>query len=527
MAKQKIGIDVGGTNTDVVVLDQKNNVVAKVKTPTTGDITTGILQGLKKVSISKSVQKENVTHIMLGTTHCTNAIVQRKGLAKVASIRIGSPATHLIPPMMDWPEDLKAAVDGHHFIIGGGYEFDGRLLNNLSEDELNEVFNRIKNKVDAIAITGVFSQINSEQENEVCEFFHKKLGKNFPVSLSHEIGSVGILERENATILNAALYPIARDLTDAFNIAVSTMGFNAEIFFGQNDGTLMSVDYARKYPIFTIACGPTDSIRGAAFLSGIQDGIVIDVGGTTTDVGVLVNGFPRESAVSANISDVRTNFRMPDVLSIGLGGGTIIKTVDEQVSIGPESVGFKLSEEAIGFGGATATLTDIGILSGKMNIPEAKSITQIRDQLESKFSKTDEFVKNVLVKIADLTKDVIDSLKTNAEDIPVILVGGGSQLMPDKISGTSSITIPEHYEVANAVGVAIAQISGEVEKVYNIGGTTREQVIEETKSLAIKDAISAGADKKTIEVIDSEDIALAYLPNALKVKVKVAGDLLV
>ena len=121
---------------------------------------------------------------------------------------------------------------------------------------------------------------------------------------------------------------------------------NAEVYLSQNDGTLMTLDNARRYPILTIACGPTNSIRGASYLTCRDDAIVIDVGGTTSDFGVLSHGFPRESGVAVDIGGVRTNFRMPDVISIGLGGGSIVREHDAgTVTVGPDSVGYHNNSE--------------------------------------------------------------------------------------------------------------------------------------------------------------------------------------
>ncbi len=107
----------------------------------------------------------------------------------------------------------------------------------------------------------------------------------------------------------------------------------------------MSIEYAVKYPIFTVACGPTNSLRGASYLSELTDAIVLDVGGTTTDIGVLVQSFPRESSLAVEIGGARTNFRMPDLISIGLGGGTIIRIEENgEFTIGPDSVGYRLPE---------------------------------------------------------------------------------------------------------------------------------------------------------------------------------------
>ncbi len=146
------------------------------------------------------------------------------------------------------------------------------------------------------------------------------MGEDVHVSISSEIGSMGLIERENATILNAALCQVAERFTEGFAKSLEGEGItNADVYLSQNDGTLMTMEHARRYPILTIACGPTNSIRGASYLSQLKNAIVIDVGGTTTDLGVIQNGFPRESSVAVTIGGVRTNFRMPDVVSIGLG----------------------------------------------------------------------------------------------------------------------------------------------------------------------------------------------------------------
>ncbi|NEK79403.1 MAG: hydantoinase/oxoprolinase family protein, partial [Xanthomonas perforans] len=157
-------------------------------------------------------------------------------------------------------------------------------------------------------------------------------------------------------------YGVARSVTRALLTVVEEEGLDAVTYFAQNDGTLMSLDYAAQYPVLTIGSGPANSIRGAAYLSGVDDAIVVDVGGTTSDLGVLVNGFPRESTLPREIGGVRTNFRMPDILSLGVGGGTIVDPATGVV--GPESVGYRIEREALLFGGAIATLTDAAALAG-------------------------------------------------------------------------------------------------------------------------------------------------------------------
>src|SRR5204862_571936 len=135
-----------------------------------------------------------------------------------------------------------------------------------------------------------------------------------------------------------------------------------------------AVDYAERYLVSTFASGPTNSMRGAALLSGELDCAVVDIGGTTSDVGVLQCGFPREAAVAVDIGGVRTNFRMPDVLSIGLGGGSVVAGSDCAVTVGPTSVGYRLTEEALVFGGSTPTITDAAVAGRRAEIGDPAAL---------------------------------------------------------------------------------------------------------------------------------------------------------
>ncbi len=202
------------------------------------------------------------------------------------------------------------------------------LLLPLIHKRFSNTLRQMKGKSRLVAITGVFSPVNPEHELRVRDLVHEELGTEMPVSLSSEIGSVSCWSERMQQCLNAALIAVARTAIERFCPCDSPTQIPATFFLGQNDGSLMSVDYALHYPIFTIASGPANSIRGAAYLSQVRDAIVIDIGGTTTDIGILQKGFPRESALAVEIGGVRTNFRMPDLLSIGLGGGSRVHQED-------------------------------------------------------------------------------------------------------------------------------------------------------------------------------------------------------
>src|SRR5205814_9888439 len=227
--------------------------------------------------------------------------------------------------------------------------------------------------IETVAISSVFSPVNAEAEGEAAAVIAEGL-PGAAISLSHEIGRIGLLERENATIMNACLRGLATTIVAAFGVALAELGVDAPVYLSQNDGTLMGVGYAERYPVATFASGPTNSMRGAAFLSGILDCAVVDVGGTTSDVGVLQNGFPREASIAVEIGGVRTNFRMPDVFSFGLGGGSIVRG-DAELTIGPDSVGYELTERARVFGGSELTATDLAVAAGMAEIGDAALVT--------------------------------------------------------------------------------------------------------------------------------------------------------
>ena len=514
----KLGIDVGGTNTDAVLIDENLHVVASIKQHTTANIYDGILNAVRAVLEQSGIDRREIRQAMLGTTQCTNAIVERKNLAPIGILRIGAPASRGIPLMVDWAEDLKK-IAVKTAIVGGGFEYDGRELAPFDVAAATSFFEALKKEgVKSVAISCVFSTVRNEHELEAAKLCKKIMGDDVHVSISSEIGSMGLIERENATILNAALYKVAQSFTEGFAQSLADEGVtNAQIYLSQNDGTLMTMDYARRYPILTIACGPTNSIRGASYLSQIKNAIVIDVGGTTTDLGVIQNGFPRESGVAVTIGGVRTNFRMPDVVSIGLGGGSIVrKQPDGSVTVGPDSVGYQITEKALCFGGDVCTATDIAVRLGMTELGDKALVAGIDEA----------FAKKAMAAIRALCEDSIDAMKVSSEDVDVILVGGGSIVLPESLTGAKSVTKHEHGGVANAIGSAISKVSGTYEQLIDYNEIPRDEALAKAKAEAVELAVAAGAVRETVEIVDAEDVPLQYYPgNTARVKIKAAGDL--
>jgi N-methylhydantoinase A/oxoprolinase/acetone carboxylase beta subunit len=510
----RLGIDVGGTNTDAVILDCSDQVRAKVKVPTTADVTGGIIAALDAVVRSPGIDASRITHAMLGTTHATNAVLERRKLFRVAVVRIGGPATLGVRPMFGWPADLAAAVSAGAVIVDGGIEFDGRDLSPFDGDAVARFLGSVAGQADGVAITSVFAPVSPRHELLAAEIVRRELGE-VPVSLSHEIGSVGLLERESATILNTALAGVAGDVAQALGQALAAHGLSPVTFFAQNDGTLMALDHVLRYPVLTIGSGPANSIRGAAFLTGRTDALVADVGGTSTDLGVLVNGFPRESSQGVEIGGIRTNFRMPDLVTIAVGGGTVLGGTDQAVRLGPVSVGFRLREEALVFGGSTPTLTDSAVAAGRVVLGDPALTAPSRQLLEAAARAADSQLA-----------DAIDRVKTTKGDLTLIAVGGGSILIPDDLPGVSEVIRPEHFDAANAIGAAIAAVSGQVDRIFHFGPGGRKAALAEASDEARDHAVAAGADPGSVQIIELEEIPLAYLTSpAVRIRAKAAGTL--
>jgi N-methylhydantoinase A/oxoprolinase/acetone carboxylase beta subunit len=511
----RIGIDVGGTNTDAVLMDG-DRVLAAVKSTTTADVTEGIVAALGGLAAQCRFEPADVTAVMIGTTHFTNAIVEARRVAPTAAIRLGLPATRALPPMVDWPERLAQALGRHVYMCHGGHEFDGRVIAPLDRDELRAAVEDIAAKgIASVAISSVFSPVSSEFETEAAAIVREVL-PGADISLSHEVGRMGLLERENATIVNACLRPLAAEISAAFERSIKDAGIAAPLFLSQNDGTLMDVEYARNYPVATFASGPTNSMRGAAFLSGLEACAVVDVGGTTTDVGMLQRGFPREASAEVDIGGVRTNFRMPDVLSVGIGGGSYVRGGAGDVTVGPDSVGYELTRRALVFGGDTLTATDLAVAAGIAEIGDASLVRGLDPAL----------VRAGLERIASDVAAIVDRMRTSATPLPVVAVGGGSILVPETLESASEVRWPEHFAVANAIGAAIAQVGGEVDRIFAVDAGSRDAVLDTAKQEAIDKAISAGARPGTVEIFDVDEVPIAYLPgNATRIRVKAVGEL--
>ncbi|PVI08009.1 hydantoinase [Periconia macrospinosa] len=527
----RIGVDVGGTNTDGVIIDPTRSseadrgIVAWHKAPTTKDPSNGIADAITTMFKSASVDPASIASVTIGTTHFVNAVITRDAtrLSRVAVIRLTGPFSKHAPPCVDWPSALRNLILGHFALVKGGLEVDGDLISDIEENEIVEKCKKIKEKgIRSIVVNGIFSPIDTvkRQEERAAEIIKRELG-NVDVVLSKTVANLGFLERENAAILNASILAFARQTISSFQTPIKKLGLTCPVFITQNDGTILSGEAASRLPIRTFSSGPTNSMRGAAFLVGNEGKgeamMVVDVGGTTSDVGLLLaTGFPRQQAAYSELSGVRMNFSYPDVKSIGLGGGSLVTRVRDRLKVGPESVGYKLPEKALVFGGDTPTATDYTVASGgELKIGDPGKV-------RNKFPPED--IDAFRAETRRMLEQIIDTMKTSPEDLPVLLVGGGAVIAPDSLKGASRVIKPKWSGVANAIGAAMARVSAVVDTVRSTESKSEKEVLVEIEEEARRRTIEAGASADSVSIVEVETLPLPYIADKVRFVVRAAGD---
>lgn len=513
-ARFTLGVDVGGTNTDAVLM-RGREVIASAKRTTTTDVGEGVFAVVEAVLGDAAIQPQSIASVMIGTTQFINAFVQRRGLARVGAVRVSAPMGDGVPPFAGWPKDLLAATGEQGYFVQGGAFYDGRAYAPLERAQLEQVAKDIRTReIRAVTVSSCFAPARPDIERDAAQII-QEFYPEADITLSAEVGGIGLVDRENAAIMNGALREMARRVVAELTEGLRRAGISSPIYFSQNDGTLVSADFATRFPVVTCSAGPTNSLRGAAFLTGLEDALVMDIGGTTTDVGFLVRGFPRETSRAHEIGGVLTNFHMPDILSIALGGGTLVRDTDAGLKLGPESVGYQLTERALVFGGAELTATDVAVRAGHAQIGDPSKVQAVSEEL----------MEEALNLIHGRIEDAIDQMKTNSKPVPVILVGGGHVLLGRPLRGTLEVHRPRFAEVANAVGAAIAMASGRVDRLFDYTGG-REAALQQAKDQARQSARAAGADPETIKIVEVSELPLTHMrTNLVQVRVRAVGEL--
>lgn len=322
-----LGIDTGGTYTDAVIVDLDDyTVVAKKKSPTMHhDLSIGLYKSVDAVFNSCDVKPSDISLVGISTTLATNSILEGQG-GEVGLILIG------------WdPMTPVNFGEKNQVFIKGGCDSRGKAVAPMVKEEVMAAIKKASVGVDAIAISGLFANANPSQEKKVKDLAIKMTG--LPVIAGHELSAaLGIDLRAETAVLNGKLIPIVSKFFDDVEKTFVEKGINAPIMAYKGDGSVMTLDEARTHPVETILSGPAASAMGGKVLSGLDDCVMVDIGGTSTDIAIMDAGFPQIQFEGAAVGKWRTRVRAVDMYTVALGGDSRISLKGSMFSIGPERV---------------------------------------------------------------------------------------------------------------------------------------------------------------------------------------------
>ncbi len=459
-----IGLDVGGTHTDVVLLDAgglQNRV--KVRTDAS-DLFSTVLTGLNR--ITEKIDPQQITRTVLSTTLTTNAIVEKK-LSPVGMIVTCGPGIH--------PDNYRTG--DHFYIVGGGIDHSGREIQALNEDQVMDAAEKMRaDGISHVGVVGKFSTRNPDHENKIVRLIESGFDKVFP---GHRIsGNFSFPRRIATTFLNASIYPIHKKFFTAIKKSLEEKGIRAPIYILKADGGTMDLDTSIDFPGQSILSGPAASVMGSvAFAEDPSETIVLDIGGTTTDMAVLINRVPVLVPNGIEISGFKTHIRALHTRSIGLGGDSAVRIRSGELTIGPDRIG-----PAMAYGGAAPTPTDALFVLEKVNDGNLESATRgikaIADEMgvsaeaaaRDIFDKTcrlilekaGEMVEKINSKPVYTVREALEGHRINPDHL--LVLGGPAPHFAkhfQKISDYKVKKVPQ-WDVANAIGAALSRTTCEV-----------------------------------------------------------------
>ncbi|KAL4477956.1 hypothetical protein ABPG72_013364 [Tetrahymena utriculariae] len=555
-----IGVDVGGTNTDSVLVRAENmQIICKQKAFTTPDVTTGIANSIRQMlyQCPFDLDKSSVFAIIIGTTHFINAILQKgyknstEKLNKVAVIRFCGPQSLDFYPFCQIENsDLLQRIQGPSYILNGGFYFDGeKEYTKMNEKEIiKSLEDIIAQDIHNLVISGVYSTMNNSQEAKARQIVQeecKKRNYNISITLTHEICKKdGLLERENAAIINECLKYLSSATFQGYRKALDDLGFvNTPLFISHNDGSFMSAQAAQVNPIFTFSASIINSLKGGSQLYNEKDAIVVDIGGTSTDIAVMSKGIPRTASKFMEVNGIILNFRMPLVHTIALGGGSIVQVGRDEnqkvtLTIQKESVAFRLLQSAISFeGGSILCNTDFaiyrdGFLEASIPGADKKRFVNYLQGQGFNLQEIDQLVELHRKQLTEkLTSEIETLITDSSQKRKILLVGGGACLVDSKYLEEATQGVCEvlkllpNQDVANALGSTLTDVTEIFEKeVFIQPNQTEQQLIQDIEAKLIDQAKQNGA-QEPVEVVEiiSNEVSYSQNKNQKKLYIKVKG----
>jgi N-methylhydantoinase A/oxoprolinase/acetone carboxylase beta subunit len=459
-----IGLDVGGTHTDVVLLDNAG-LLREVKVSTdASDLFRSVFKGLD--AVTEGVDTGAIRRIVLSTTLTTNAIIQGT-IPPVGMIVSAGPGID--------PKHFR--TNSHYVCVKGSIDHRGREVEPVQPEETQaaaELFR--KNGIRQVGVVGKFSVRNPAHEIRIGELLGDSFDKIF---LGHRVsGSLNFARRIATTYLNAAVYPIHKAFFDAVLNSLSVKGLRLPLRLLKADGGNMKLEASVEYPAQTILSGPAASTMGAvAMAAGDEDAIVMDIGGTTTDLAVLIGRAPVLAPHGIAIGPYRTLIRSLETLSIGMGGDSAVRLKNGRLTVGPDREG-----PALLFGGRVPTPTDALAVIGdivhddreraraglksvadKMGVPiEALAEQVVETACRAMLEAAERLTAHINGKPVYTLHEFKEGYQVRPRSI--LVLGGPAPYFAKHLQRLTpmQVRVVPRWQAANAIGAALARTTCEV-----------------------------------------------------------------
>jgi N-methylhydantoinase A/oxoprolinase/acetone carboxylase beta subunit len=516
-----IGLDVGGTHTDVVLLGNEG-VINELKVPTNpSDLFQTVLTALDK--ITAGIDPAKIIRMVMSTTLTTNAIIQNK-LPAVGMIVSGGPGI----------DPVYYRTNEHFVCLSGSIDHRGREVDPVQTAEIERARETFQAAgIRHVGVVTKFSVRNAEQEMAIARQLDGAFDKVF---LGHRIsGNLSFPRRIATTYLNAAVYPIHREFFEAVNNSLTRKGLQVPIRILKADGGNMNFDASIDYPAQTTLSGPAASVMGSiAFGSERGDALVMDIGGTTTDMAILVDQVPLLDPQGVELGGYKTLIRSLKTHSIGIGGDSAVRVQNDRILIGPHRDG-----PALAHGGPSPTPTDALVILGKARMGSRelaeKGFAPIAAQLglsveDAAFRVFDHTCRRIL----DEAQRMIDRINRQpvytvhemqdgyqVKPATILVLGGPAPLFAEHLETLSDVKVGvvPRWSVANAIGAALARTTCEV----NLYADTEQQIVsapEEDFSERIDRSFDRNqARQMALDLLRSKALARGANPEHLEMEI--------
>ncbi|MDX9787412.1 MAG: hydantoinase/oxoprolinase family protein [Desulfobacterales bacterium] len=459
-----IGLDVGGTHTDVVLLG-KNGLIREFKIPTNqSDLFETVLTGLHQVT--DGIDPNTIGRVVFSTTLTTNAIVQKE-----------TPPVGIIVTAGPGIDAALLQVSDHYHSVTGAIDHRGREIQPVNTDEIIAISRKLVTAgVHYVGVVGKFSTRNPSHELKIASLLEGQFEKVF---LGHQMsGNLNFPRRIATVYLNAAVYPIHKTFFEAVQKSLVEKGILRSIKILKPDGGTMRFDSSIDYPGHTILSGPAASVMGALpYASKNVGSLVLDIGGTTTDMAVLVDGVPLLDPLGAELGGYKTLIHAMNTHSIGVGGDSFVRVIDGRLEIGPDRKG-----PAMAFGGLSPTPTDalfvLGLISDGNRQKSIDGLTPVAEALgttvenaaalihektcQDILDAATQMIVRINSKPVYTVHELLENYKVNPTEI--LVLGGPAAILSKKLEEISALTVRAlpNSKVANAIGAALARTTCEL-----------------------------------------------------------------